>query len=145
MPGTLNINFLMVVSVGRWFQLFIQQMVVGNHHFHPLKKTGWTQGSRWFLMPPQKTRQPSVASSFKARPSFGQNKSDINGIRDSMRAGTPGEVKQFCRDGGGGVFFFFFGLEYQIRSFLCCLVVFFIPDRKWLFFVRYTQKKAEFQ
>ena len=59
-------------------------------------------------MPPQKTRQPSVASSFKARPSFGQNKSDINGIRDSMRAGTPGEVKQSSTDGGGGVFFFFF-------------------------------------
>ena len=42
-PGTLNNNFLMVVSIG-WFQIFTWEMV-GNHQTS-IKITGWKWGSR---------------------------------------------------------------------------------------------------
>ena len=85
-------------------------------------------------MPPQKKTAPSIASrrlSKRVRPSL-QNKSDINGIRDSMRAGIPGEVKQQLPQ--MVVVFFSVGVSDQ--------VVFFFW--KWLLSWIYT-KKAEFQ
>ena len=73
-------------------------------------------------MPPQKNPPQAALRrlSKRVRPSL-QNKSDINGIRDSMRAGTPGEVKQSSTDGGGGVFFFFsVGVSDQVVFMLFC-------------------------